>query len=180
MCLNYVAKMQPAAAERVEIAPQVQVPAVFDDPEEILRGFAEMDVDGQVPGGGELQLDAEGLLLLGLEIGPVVVVQADLADGDDAPSAPGLEGVDLAAPVLVDGARVEPQHRPQHAGMPLHEGEHPVPLARIHVCLQLDGHAGFDAARDHLVFATGEGLVIGVGVRVDEFHISHKVKQFLH
>ena len=64
--------------------------------------------------------------------------------------------------------------------MPLHEGEHPVPLARIHVCLQLDGHAGFDAARDYLVFATGEGLVIGVGVRVDEFHISHKVKQFLH
>ena len=59
-----------AAAEGVEIAPQVQVAAVGDDGEKVLRSLPQMDVDGQVPGGGELQLGAESrlLLLLGVSI----------------------------------------------------------------------------------------------------------------
>ena len=63
----------------------------------------------------------------------------------------------------------QPEHRTQYAGMPLHEGEHPLPLARVHVCLQLDGHAGGDPARDDLVFATREGFVVCVRVRIDVF-----------
>ena len=51
--------------------------------------------------------------------------------------------------------------------MPLHEGEHPLPLARVHVRLQLDGHAGGDAACDDFVLAAGEGLVVCVRVRID-------------
>ena len=77
----------------------MQVTAVFEDVKKVAPGVPEVDVDGKVPRGGEFQLDAESLLLERPVLVALVVVEADLADGHDAPIPVGEHLVDLLLPV---------------------------------------------------------------------------------
>ena len=70
------------AAERVYVAPEMQVPAILHNFQEIQGCVAQVNVDRKVPLRRQLQLGAEGFFLLGLEFLAPVVVEPDLAHGN--------------------------------------------------------------------------------------------------
>ena len=72
--------------------------AVAEDVEDVLARLAVVDDDGQVEAGGEVELVDEELDLALAVAEFVEVVEADLAQGDDAGELDGF--LDRAAPVL--------------------------------------------------------------------------------
>ena len=158
----------------MHVAPQSQVTAVFQDAQEVFRGFAQMDVDRKVEAGGQLELDAQGLPLLPGEFGPVVVVEPDFADGDDLTGDPFLQLEDLLLPALVDGARIQAQHRTEDAGIALGEREHPFPFPGIDVGLEHHAYTRRPGTGDDGVFLSGKRFVRDVGMAV--YVLGHEVQ----
>ena len=157
-----------AAREAVQDAPQMQVAAVFEDGEQVAPGVPEMDVDGKVPLRSEFQLDAEGFLLEGTVLVAFVVIEADFADGDDAPFPVGEHLVDLLLPVRAHRAGIQAHHRVQDAGITVVDGPEGVPLAAVHVGLDHLAHPGRQGARHGGVGVRQEPFVVEMGMGVDE------------
>lgn len=59
----------------------VEVGEVGDDAEEVVKGFADVEAEGEVVGGGESEHGVEELNLGLAVLFAVVVIEADLADG---------------------------------------------------------------------------------------------------
>ena len=150
---------------------RMQVPAVFDYFDEIPGGVAQVYVYRQIPTCRELQLYAQGFLLLPRELLSVMIVQPYLPDGHGFGGVGRLKRVDLVPPVLADGAGVQPEHVPESSGMPCRQREHPAPFVRIDVGLEHDAHSGIERAAYDFVLAAVECGVEGMGVGVDKLHI---------
>ena len=87
------------------------MPAVFQDGEKVPPGIPEVDIDGKVPLRRKLQLDAQSHLLQLAVLVPLVVVEADFADGDHAPFPLGEHLVDFFLPVRTHREGIETHHR---------------------------------------------------------------------
>ena len=161
----------------------MQVAAVLEDGEKVAPGVPEVDIDRKVPLRREFQLDAEGLLLEGAVLVAFVVVEADLAHGDDAPFPVGEHLVDLLLPVRAHRAGIQAYHRVQHAGIPVVDHPEGVPLAAVHVGLDHLAHPGGQGARHGGVGVRQEPFVVEMGMGVDEQNgvicgSTHKFTQF--
>ena len=162
-----------AAAERVEVAPEVQVPAILQDFQEIFGRVAQVYVDREVPLRSQFQLGAERLLLFFPEFLPPMVVESYFAHRNYAFIPVGEHRVQLFLPSLVHGAGIQPQHRSEDIGMLPHQGEHALPFLRVHVGLEHQAYAGAQTFADDFLLAARECLVavVGMGIYIIFFHI---------
>ena len=119
---------------------------------------------------GQFQLHSECRLLFLDELSGPVAVHADFPDCPYLPGQVFMYLFHFLFPGCIDGCGVEAEAWEYRSFMPGGDPEHVFSGLRVYVREYDLRDSRFDGAGDREVFLSGEGLVVQVGMRVDECH----------